>query len=249
MRRDFALPFLIVGTSLVAVAGCGSTSAELARQQLVLVTTQLESCRQLGTFVQQHPDPESESDITLFIPARTINAVFDGAKDLSVSLPSAKATITLKQLRVDFDCGSSTVTIDANAKRGSLEVDLVAAAAMDLLFNPADPTIATLKLNVASVVPRVKWGPFDAEIRGFARDLLQVKLGEWVASFPAISVPVRAQTPYGFPALDRAMSIPAASGRVDGRLTTGGLAGNATLEVSRIVFLADGIHCYFKATL
>ena len=228
----------------MALVGCGSTHQALLKLQHADLTTRTTNCQQVIDALKQQPDPDRGADISVFVPKAVLDSVLAGAA-ARYPLPTVKADLVVNALTVDGSCGSPVVNVDATAVRGSLSVSMKASIVLTLTIDPKDPAHALVRVVLNDIKPDVKWGPFDFALRGFVRELLLLKLSEYAAALPALTIPLQSQSPYNFPSSNTSVTFPVPSGSITGALRTPGLAGTLTLNLTRTFFLQDGWHVYF----
>jgi hypothetical protein len=244
MRRT-SLGAILPLIACAAASGCGNTHRALLKLQHADLTTRITRCEEAATFLRQQPDPDRGVDVSVFVPAAALNTVLAGAVG-AYPLPSANAQLKIDKLAIDGVCGSPVVTLDATAIRGSLSVRMEASIVVDVAIDPKDPTHVVVRPILNDIKPVARWGFFEFALRGFVRELIQVKLAEYAATLPVFTVPVQANFPYNIPNANQPIEFPVPSGRIFGQLRTPGLSGAVKVDTTQFLFLKDGLHAYFK---
>jgi hypothetical protein len=237
---------LLLCACLAASAGCGSTARQIRRLEFDRLTRQVDTCNGLIAYLGVTPNPDAYSDASVFLPVKTLNELFDGASGTSAPLPGAGATLSVRKIQLDLACGAPTFRVTAVARKGELEVEMeISALVDDITPDAADPERAELRFLLLDVKPRASWGPFSFRLRGFVRDLLELKLAEYAAALPSLTVPLRWNSTYALPDAQVKVEFPVPSGTIRARVATPGASGTLALKVKRVVYLKDGIHAYF----
>lgn len=245
MRRLRLAAAVALPCALV-LAGC-DTDEELLKQRFEILKAEETALQELKTTLTAGVTAlEGPGKVSVFLSDDVINGVLKGADGVVVPVPDVKgATITVKSIRTGFKMGYPLLNIDATAKKEGLDAELAVVGVARLMPTivagaVGKPTLLELKIHVDSLVPRAKWGFFDFGIRGFVRDLAQVKVNEELRTAGVIRVPVETDIPLKVPAKQTPVSFTGATAT----LSTPDLSMNGKASVTKIIILPDGLHVY-----
>ena len=228
----------------VPLTGCMSTKTQLLRQELSILTAKTGSLGKIKETLQALPNPDTRSDVAIFVSAKTINdalALADGSNGPLEGLP--KTRLYVDQVRATFEDGLPRLLVKTWARRGWLRVDLSVAAYLapgvskdgeSLIFRPL----------VADVTPRIRYIFLDFRIKRFLRDLAAVELARYAAALPQVSVPITNKIALKTAKGQELKRIPMPDGALIGKFSTPGLDAEAISKIQRYFFLEDGIHVY-----
>ncbi|QIM52727.1 hypothetical protein [Hydrogenophaga crocea] len=146
--------------------------------------------------------------------------------------------------------GYPLLNIDATAKKEGLDAELTVVGVARLMSTivpsaAGKPPQLELTIHVDSLVPRAKWGFFDFGIRGFVRDLAQVRFNNELRTAGVIRIPVEVDIPLKVPAKQTPISFTGANAAVD----TPDLSMHGKVSVTKVIVLPDGLHVYGQVSV
>ncbi len=243
-RRPWLVMFAML---VVGLSGC-STKRQIKQEQLALLSAEYDYMKATDTTLTQTPNPDAMNSMSVFVSQDTLNAVLKGADNYSVEIPQIKgATLKLRSMRMQFGDGFPALNIDAEADKPSIQASLRLQ-----IYAVIEPTISAGQIHfvvgIRKVVPIATWKFFQFRLRGFVRDLIQLKLEEYVKLMPDMTLPLQQAFSTGATAQNQPLNLSTNSGRVDGTLSIPAYSAGVTLQVTNVMFLRDGIHIYLKAT-
>jgi hypothetical protein len=240
--------FFVIFLSLLIVS-CGSTRKKLKLIELNSLKARFNKLQEVNDYITQNPNPEITSDFSFFISLEKINEILSGAdgfrKEIS-AIPGA--FIQIDSIRVRFDYGLPNVDINAWAGKtnSKCRVDLRMSAFIEIKSAANDPHKAIIKFHLEGVCPIAKWNFLRFKFRGFVKDLIKLKLNEYLSSLPGLSFPLKSEVPINI--LDRVQQLDFSIGdqRIIGDLKIPGVEGKKTLYIKRALFHSDGVHVLFS---
>src|SRR5262245_57676595 len=100
-----------------------------------------------------------------------------------------------------------------------------------------------LRVHIESLVPQIDWWFFNFQIRGFVRDLVQVKLTEELNkadALGAIVVPLSRESAFEIPSSTTPFTVTG----VTGHITAPTYSLRMRTKVDKIICLPDGLHLF-----
>ena len=225
------------------LAGGCDTYSRLAMQHHLGLLEERDRLQALKRQLAASPDLKAGTIAEAFVSTAAINQVLSGADGRDFALRRSPGTIIhLASVRAAFEDGYPRLLVDATARRGGTEIRLRMEAYLQAVIDTADLDSAEMKVRLIDVVPDVKSGSFEFNLRGVAKDIVKARLYEYEFEPAVLHHPAPARVP------DRSGGRHPRRRRPDRRRHGAGhdpAAGGLRLSgarAKRIVFLSDGIH-------
>lgn len=238
----------VIFLSLLIIS-CGSTKKRLKLIELNSLKARLSKLQQVNDYITQNPNPEITSDFSFFISLEKMNEILSGADGFRKNISEIPgAFIHIDSIRVKFDCGLPDVEINAWAgkTRSKCRVDLRMSAFIEIKSAPNDPDKAVIKFHLEDVCPIAKWSFLRFKFRGFVKDLIKLKINEYLSSLPELSFPLKSEVPINISNRVEQLDFSLGDQRVIGDVRIPGVKGRKTLYMKRTLFHADGVHVLFS---
>jgi hypothetical protein len=237
VRLKCALAF-----AALLLGGC-ETYSRLAMQHHLQLLEERDRLTAIKRALAASPDLKAGTIAEAFVSTSAINQVLAGADGRDFSLPRTPDTIIhLVSIRAAFGDGYPRLRIEATARRGSTQVRLSIEAYLQAVIDTADLDTAEMKVRLIDVVPDVKTGSFEFNLRGVARDVVKAKLYEYESRFPSFTIPLRREFRIDEAGGPQDAIVPIGGSKVPVRITRPAISDSPALRAKRIVFLSDGIH-------
>lgn len=241
----------LVAVVLVLLAcglGCTSVSQRLYEQRLDTARAKRQAVEQTIDYLRANPAPEATSSVHAFVANETINTVLSFADD-TTAVYRDEYLLRLSRIRLSSSGGFPLVSVTASASRWGLTAQLSVSATALMTIDEDNPTTGRVSLHVTDVVPEIRWFDFHLIVAGFARDLVQSELqAQLEAALPPFEVPLLIRDEVRMEARRENVVIEPDEdfweGRIDGRISYPPIAVGADVELARVLFLEDGIHCF-----
>ena len=224
------------------LAGGCDTYSRLAMQHHLGLLEERDRLQALKRQLAASPDLKAGTIAEAFVSTAAINQVLSGADGRDFALRRSPGTIIhLASVRAAFEDGYPRLLVDATARRGGTEVRLRMEAYLQAVIDTADLDSAEMKVRLIDVVPDVKSGSFEFNLRGVAKDIVKARLYEMSrACRPSPSRSGASSGSIRRPAPSTPSSRSAAPGA--GHDPAAGGLQLSGARAKRIVFLSDGIH-------
>lgn len=246
--RPLLIATLLLASSLPLAAGCSSTSQRLSAQRLAMARAKRQGLEQTLGYLRANPNPEATSSVHTFVANEAINRSLS-LIDNTTAMYQGKYLLRLERIRLASSGGFPLVSVIASASRWGLTAELSVSATALLTIDEQDPTVGTLSVHIADVVPKIQWYDLHLIITGFARDLLQSELqAQLDTALPPFEVPLLIADDIKADARAEFFRLkpdgPFWEGHIDGRITYPPVDVGGGVSIDRVLFLEDGIHCF-----
>jgi hypothetical protein len=229
------------------LTGC-STSKALARQKLDRLQAEKAQIQAVKSYLAPAPELTGPGSVNLFLSVDALNTVLAGLDGAEMPIPGiSNAVLHLKTVRTDFSYGYPSLTVDALAVKEDAGITLqaVVVAELESRVDPRSPDELKMRVRLVSLVPQARWGVFDFKLRGFVRDLTQVKIQDKFDSLAEFKLPLS----QGFRLPLPARSIPMALPGMMGNLNIPDLTRQARVSVDQVLVLPDGLHVHGQVAM
>lgn len=244
---------LIIVLTLIAAVGYGVYVYIHRRAQsgrLRILDAEYSYLTALKDILQKQPNPESRNSISVFVSANGLNSVLSGADGLSFSVPTSKhTTVTVNSIRTEFRDGFPGVTANVEVTRHnpSLKIAAELYSVLEPRIDKADPTNLLLymrPLYLKTSTQAIQAGNDDEKM---AESLLGDIASQYSELLPHLTIPLAKDFSVSFPSSQVPLSVPTQAGKLNGEVDLPGLNARATVSVSGVLFLSDGVHILVAA--
>lgn len=239
LRFAIELAFVL---SVFLLTGC-STSKALARQKLDRLQAEKTQMEGVKGYLASGPSLTGPGTVNLFLSVDALNTLLAGLDGAEMPIPGiSNAVLHLKTIRTDFSYGYPSLIVDALAIKEDAGITLqaIVVAELDSKVNPKNPDELTMHVHLVSLVPQASWSIFDFKLRGFVRDLAQVKIQDKFDSLAEFKLPL--SQGFGLPL--PAKTIPMALPGMVGNMITPDLSLHTKVSVEYVLVLPDGLHVH-----
>jgi hypothetical protein len=274
MNRSAIYRWLLGITTYVVVSvvlvGCGNTNQQIEELNKALAQRRLDAATALADRLVIDPNYAQAGDIQLFISSSLTEKALKLFDNLSIepsSMPGVK--VIINKIRPSFSEGVASLNMDLTAIRGNLSMQVVGVATLlpeklpdaivkekqalnfmgltiplfDRVYKQEQPL--HFRVVVDRLEPKVSWGPFSAEIKGFLADFGKLKANEELNKvLPAIEVPLQNVIAIKQPPQTKPVNV--ADGKLEIELTTPAVAWSTTFSLAEVIVLPRGIHLIGK---
>ena len=229
----------VIGASLIA-AGCTRQYSE--EYQASIERAEAQHIQSLKAAAAGGLLDEKRHTASIFISARIINGLLDGAEQLQVEVPKFPgAVLTVGKVEAKFRDGFPLFEGDATLSGGGLPAPVNAHVALELVYEIRNGSLLVLSPKLLAIDPSVKVGATDHRLKGILNELLANKIRQ---NLPVIQVPISNSAAIDQAPKVQTVALPTGSGTVTGVVKVPGIAAASDYRVSQVVFLSDGLHIF-----
>lgn len=228
-----------------------STRRWVKRQQLQLLTDEESNLKQLDQFISAHPNPEIESQASIFVSKSAIDQVLRAADKFEIPIKQINgAVFHIDTIQSKFRNNFPIVEIVSwvEDRRLGIKVDLNTYAELETIKPDNDPAHLHFLVKIKRVEPVVHVGIFHFRTRWLAY-LIHKRMQEYADGLPDFNIPIRSDMPFNAGATEQSMQITSPDGHVDGILKIPGYAILGSLIIDQVLYLQDGIHVLVSTTV
>ena len=233
-----------VGASLLA-AGC--TPKYGAEYQAAIERAEAQHVQSLKAAAAGGLLDETRHTASIFISARIINGLLDGAEQLQVEIPKFPgAVLTVDKVEAKFRDGFPLLEGDATLSGGGLPTPIKTHVALELVHEIRNGSLLILSPKLLAIDPSVKVGTTDHRLKGILNELVANKIRQ---NLPVLEIPISNSAAINQAPKVQTVTLPTGSGSVTGVVRAPGIAAVSDYRVSQVVFLSDGLHIFVDGGL
>jgi hypothetical protein len=245
---------LVIVLIIIAAVGYGVYLYIHRRAQsgrLRLLDAEYSYLTALRDTLQKQPNPETQNSMSVFVSGNGLNSVLSGADGLSFSVPKSKETIVkVNNIRTDFRDGFPSILANVEVTRQNPTLKLTAQlyGVLEPRIDKAAPTNLLLyvrPLYIKLATQALATGKDDEQT---AESLLGDIASQYSELLPHLTIPLAKEFSVSFPSSQVPLAVPVQAGKLNGEVDLPGLDVKATVSVSGVIFLSDGVHILVAAS-
>ena len=222
------------------VAGC--TPEYGAEYQAAIQRAEAQHVQSLKAAAAAGQLDEKRHTASVFLSARIVNGLLDGAEQLQVEIPKFPgAVLTVGKVEAKFRDGFPLFEGDATLSGGGLPTPIKTHVALELVHEIRNGSLLILSPKLLAIDPSVKVGATDHRLKGILNELLANKIRQ---NLPEIQIPIASSTAIGQAPRVQTVALPTGSGTVTGIVRAPAIAAGSDYRVSQVLFLSDGLHIF-----
>ncbi|MDC7824699.1 hypothetical protein PQS90_06000 [Pseudomonas sp. BLCC-B13] len=239
---------ILVVLALLLLSGCQSTRKQELEGQLNVLNSASAATQTTLNDIRTGKIPPP-GDIYLFFSYSAINQALARVDNYSFPVqgnPDIK--INIKSVRIAATGASPTVSVDASATKGAINVDV--ALGVILVPESTHSGKPALRMKILSFSPKVRWWIFELTKAKFIKSLLAVEVSKLADNMPIIELPVSQELSLGTPESTIRQSLLIEGKKREERATLvidiniPSTLRKRELTVSKYLFLEKGLHVY-----
>lgn len=250
------------------LSACGDTSQAITDMNTRISSVRHDAAQKTAERLKAQPDVLQEGDLQLFLSSRMIADAAKLIVGFKAGLPNRPdVTVEVKSLTPEFSAGVAGLRIGLQAKKGDLTLDAVGLATVipqplkparlevkvsplqiapgvsvpvpEVTWRDAEPL--RLEIFISELAPNASWGPFKADLKGFASEFAELKINEALNKLlPDVQIPIGNVIKIDQKAERR--EFPIKDGAYIAALTTPPLTWAGTFGLKDTLILPRGIH-------
>ena len=237
-----ALVRVLVAAIGASVLASGCTPKYSAEYQAAIERAEAQHVQSLKAAAAGGLLDETRHTASIFLSARIVNGLLDGAEQLQVQIPKFPgAVLTVDKVEAKFRDGFPLFEGDATLSGGGLPAPIKAHVALELVHEIRNGSLLVLSPRLLAIDPSVKVGATDHRLKGILNELLANKIRQ---NLPIIEVPISNSAAINQAPKVQTVTLPTGSGSVTGVVKAPGITAASDYRVSQVVFLSDGLHIF-----